>query len=70
MERLKARSRGESRRTRRVESGTSTPEPPREGVFTPTADQELEAILAKVRDIYDITLIMSLLEIKFLSKLS
>ena len=52
MERLKSRSRAESRKAqRKVGSGASTPEPAREGAFTPTADQELEAILAKVRSL-------------------
>ena len=48
VERIRSQSRAESRRARRKDSRTSTPEPGREGVFTPTADQELEAILMKV----------------------
>ena len=52
VERIRSQSRAESRRARRKDSRTSTPEPGREGVFTPTADQELEAILMKVISSY------------------
>ena len=55
LERLRSRSRTESRKSKPVGSGASTPEPGREAVFTPTADQELEEILGKVNKFSEIT---------------
>ena len=59
----------------RKDSRTSTPEQGREGVFTPTADQELEAILAKVilyflQEILSTTFYLEIVIIKFSLSLS